>query len=172
MPNFTIHELFTTMNAAGSARDFRGKDQNDWTTWDWICALQSGVTGTQAGAQEERVAAMRSLLFELVALKTARLLEEQLGQQPVLQHVLLGHEHRMPHDVGLQKLLPFLLLRDLLQHIVSEDLLPPFFPLFLFFSVRAISSIGFSSFCICCVPSIAKPGRSCKTPAASGIKTA
>ena len=40
MPDFTIHELYTsTQQANTSLYDYRNKQRENWTVWDWICAL-------------------------------------------------------------------------------------------------------------------------------------
>ena len=83
MPNFTIHELFTSMNAAASALDYRQKEQNEWTTWDWLCALNDGVKGTNSGEHREEVDEMRKTLYQMVSLKYAvpRITEEQMMER-------------------------------------------------------------------------------------------
>ena len=83
MPNFTIHELYTSMNAAASALDYRQKEQNDWTTWDWLCALNDGIKGTNAGDHREDIDEIRKVIYQTVSLKYAvpPLSEEQMMER-------------------------------------------------------------------------------------------
>ena len=70
MPNFKIHDLYTSMAAAASAQDYLQKqDRNDWTAWDWLCALKDGLTGDAAGARYETHDRIKEELQALVNVK-------------------------------------------------------------------------------------------------------
>lgn len=72
MPIFSVHELFVSMNAANSDRDYRQKEQQAWSVWDWLCALKDGLTGRGNDPEDARFQALRGTLFALTALRTVQ----------------------------------------------------------------------------------------------------
>lgn len=58
------------MRAAASAQDYRQKERQEWTVWDWLCALKDGLTGQGPEPEDEQLQALRGTLFALTALKT------------------------------------------------------------------------------------------------------
>ena len=54
MPAFTIHDLYASMGGAASPQDYRNKERNTWTVYDWLNAVTAGVTGEGASPAERR----------------------------------------------------------------------------------------------------------------------
>ena len=69
MANFTIHDLYSSMSGNVTALDYRNKNRNDWTAWDWLCALKDGLNGDAAGARFEQIDHMKAELQALFDLK-------------------------------------------------------------------------------------------------------
>ena len=69
MPNLTIHELYAAMSGNVTSQDYRNKDRDAWSAWDWICALKDALTGDAPGARYDFIAQMKE---ELQAIQGAR----------------------------------------------------------------------------------------------------
>ena len=70
MPHFTIHDLYTSMSGNAGPLDYRNKgSREDWTAWDWLCALKDGLTGVQAGNNRSRFDKLKADLYELFMAK-------------------------------------------------------------------------------------------------------
>ena len=70
MPHFTIHDLYTSMSGNAGPLDYRNKlNREDWTAWDWLCALKDGLTGVQAGNNRARFDKLKADLYELFMAK-------------------------------------------------------------------------------------------------------
>ena len=69
MANFTIHELYESMRGDVTPLDYRNKDRDDWTAWDWLCALKDVLKGDAAGSRADIIYQMKA---DLQALFNAR----------------------------------------------------------------------------------------------------
>ena len=69
MANFTIHELYESMRGDVTPLDYRNKDREDWTAWDWLCAMKDVLKGDAAGARADIIYQIKE---DLTALFNAR----------------------------------------------------------------------------------------------------
>ncbi|MCR5826359.1 MAG: hypothetical protein K6G54_07320 [Oscillospiraceae bacterium] len=73
MADFTIHSIYSSMTTAHSPQDYLHKpDRESWTAWDWLCALNDGLTGDAARERYDAFDRMKEDLQALIAAGSER----------------------------------------------------------------------------------------------------